>query len=48
MYLVKEKSGNYNVVFYKYSGGIDVVNNENKITFKAVKKIYLLYLKDLY
>lgn len=26
MYLMRENSGKFHVVFYKYSGGIDVVN----------------------
>ncbi|KRX02139.1 Glycoside hydrolase, superfamily [Pseudocohnilembus persalinus] len=40
MYLVKEKSGKFNVVFFKYSGAIDVINQETSLTFKSIGGIF--------
>ncbi|KRX04230.1 Glycoside hydrolase, superfamily [Pseudocohnilembus persalinus] len=40
VYLVKEKSGNYDIIFYKYSGAIDVINTEQTLTFKSVGGVF--------
>lgn len=39
MYLMKEKSGNFHVVFFKNSAGIDAEISDTSISFKAVNKI---------
>lgn len=46
MYLVKEESGNFHIVFFKNSDPMDVIISKNRITFKTV--ILLLFLLYLY
>ena len=36
VYLVREKSGNFNVVFYKNPTPTDVIISQNQIEFKSV------------
>ncbi|KAL4490926.1 hypothetical protein ABPG72_008662 [Tetrahymena utriculariae] len=48
MYLMKEQSGNFHVVFLKNSAGIDAEIRQNSVTFKAIGGIahFKLFLGD--
>ena len=41
MYLLKEPSGNYHVCFFQNSHAMDVIINDELLTYKAVRKCAL-------